>query len=145
MDLKSLGSTVKGLVDSASDGASKLLDEFNEALPTMRALGFTVTRFRLNMALPPELLLTLVASVNTIDVGRIKELIQKNAEKKLLVAVLKALEAAYRVKEQLGDAAFETVHMDITLGLSPKIAVSFGPEAEAEESGEAKAASVAKA
>ena len=53
----------------------------------MRALGFTVSSFRLNMALPPELLLTLVASVNTIDVGRIKELIQKNAEKKLLVTI----------------------------------------------------------
>ena len=128
MDLKTLGGTVKGLVDSASDGVSKLLDEFNEALPTMKALGFTVTSFRLNMALPPELLLTLVASVNTINVGRIKELIQQNAEKKLLVTILKALEAAYHVKEQLGDAAFATVHMDITLGLSPKIGVKFGPE-----------------
>jgi hypothetical protein len=96
----------------------------------MRALGFTVTSFRLNMALPPELLLTLVASANTINVGQIKELIQKNAEKKLLVTVLKALETAYHVKEQLGDATFATVHMDITLGLSPKIAVNFGPEAK---------------
>jgi hypothetical protein len=139
MDLKGFGSTVKGLVDSASDGVTRLLDEFNEALPTMRALGFTVTRFRLNMALPPELLLTLVASVNTIDAGRIKELIQKNAEKKLLVAVLKALEAACYVKQQLGDATFATVHMDITLGLSPKIAVNFGPQAEAKELKEAKA------
>ena len=130
MDLKTLGGTVKGLVDTASDGVSKVLDEFNEALPTMRALGFTVTSFRLNMALPPELLLTLVSSVNTINAGRIKELIQKNAEKKLLVTVLKALEAAYHVKEQLGDATFETVQMDITLGLSPKIAVNFGPEAK---------------
>ena len=82
------------------------------------------------MALPPELLLTLVASVNTINVGQIKELIQKNAEKKLLVTILKALEAAYHVKEQLGDATFAAIHMDITLGLSPKIAVNFGPEAK---------------
>jgi hypothetical protein len=82
------------------------------------------------LQLSPELLLTLVASVNTIDVGRIKELIQKNAEKKLLVTILRALKAAYHVKEQLGDATFATVHMDITLGLSPKIAVNFGPEAK---------------
>ena len=39
MDLKNLGGTVKALVDTASDGVSKLLDEFNDALPTMRALG----------------------------------------------------------------------------------------------------------
>ena len=133
MDLKNLGGTVKSLVDTASDGVSKLLDEFNEALPTMRALGFTVTSFRLNMALPPELRLTMVASVNTINVARIKEMIQKNAEKKLLVTVLKALEAAYHVKEQLGDATFAVIHMDITLGLSPKIAVNFGPEAKEAE------------
>jgi hypothetical protein len=130
MDLKNFGGTVKALVDTASDGAGKLLNEFDEALPTLRSLGFTVSSFRLNMALPPELLLTLVASVTTINVGRIKELIQKNAEKKLLVTVLKALEAAYHVKEQLGDATFATVRMDITLGLSPKIAVNFGPEAK---------------
>jgi hypothetical protein len=135
LDLKNLGGSVKGLIDTASDGVSKLLDEFNEALPTMRALGFTVTSFRLNMALPPELLLTLVASANTVKVERIKELIQKNSEKKLLVTILKALEAAFHVKEQLGDATFAAVHMDITLGLSPKIAVNFGPEAK-----EAKAA-----
>jgi hypothetical protein len=135
MDLKTLGGTVKGLVDSASDGVGKLLDEFNDALPTMRALGFTVTSFRLNMALPPELLLNLVGSVNTVNPARIKEMIQKNAEKRLLITVLKALEAAYHVKEQLGDAAFAAVHLDITLGLSPKIAVNFGPQAA-----EAKAA-----
>jgi hypothetical protein len=118
---------VKKLVDTASDGVGKLLDEINDVLPTMRALGFSVTSFRLTTALPPELLFTLLASVNTLDAGRIKELIQKNGEKKLLITVLKALEAAYHIKEQLGDSCFSTVQMDIALGLSPKISVNFGP------------------
>lgn len=117
---------MKKLIDTASDGVTRLLDEINDVLPTMRALGFTVTNFRLTTALPPELLLTLLASVNSIDVGRIRELTQKNAEKKLLITVLKALEAAYHVKEQLGDSTFAAIQMDIALGLSPKISVNFG-------------------
>src|SRR5580693_6850529 len=100
MAFKDLMGKAQELTGSAADMAGKYLDEFNEALPTMRALGFTIRDFRMSMGLVPELTARLIASVDTINVGRIDELIAHHLEQKLLVALLKALEAAYHVKEQ---------------------------------------------
>ncbi len=116
----------RGLTNAIADGTGKFLDEFNEALPTMRALGFTIKDFHMSMALMPEISAKLIASVDTINVAKINELIAAHKEQKLLVALLKALEAAYHVKEQLGDAAFRNVELDITLGLPPRVSVGFG-------------------
>jgi hypothetical protein len=125
MGFKDLMGKAQELTSVAADAAGKFLDEFNEALPTMRALGFTIKDFRMSMGLVPELGAKLVASMDTINVGRINELILSHGGQKLLVALLKALEAAYHVKEQLGDTSFKSVEMDITLGIPPHISVGF--------------------
>ena len=126
MSFKDVLGKAQELTSAVADTAGKFLDEFNEALPTMRALGFTVKDFHMGMGLIPELSAKLVASVDTINVGRINELIEHHKEQKLLVAVLKALQAAYHVKEQLGETTFKSVQMDITLGLPPRIGVGSG-------------------
>jgi hypothetical protein len=116
----------KDMTSAAADTAGKFLDEFNEALPTMRALGFTIRDFRMSMGLIPEASAKLIASVDAINVSRLDELIAHHRDKKLLVAFLKALQAAYHVKEQLGEASFKSVEMDVTLALPPHISVGFG-------------------
>jgi hypothetical protein len=126
MGFKDLVGKAQELTNAAAEGAGKFLDELNEALPTMRALGFTLRDFRMSMGLIPEVSLQLIASVDTINVAKIDDLIAHHTEQKLLVALLKALQAAYHVKEQLGEKSFRSVEMDITLGLPPKIGVKFG-------------------
>jgi hypothetical protein len=116
----------RNIASAAADTAGKFLDEFNEALPTMRALGFTIRDFRMSMGLVPEASAKLIASVDTIDVARLDELIARHRDKKLLVALLKALQAAYHIREQLGEASFRSVELDVTLGLPPHISVGFG-------------------
>jgi len=116
----------KEMTSAVADTAGKFLDEFNEALPTMRALGFTIRDFRMSMGLTPEAGAKLIASVDTIDVEKLNDLIARHRDKKLLVALLKALQAAYHIKEQLGENCFRSVEMDVTLGLSPHISVGFG-------------------
>ena len=133
MGLKDLMGKAQELTSAAADTAGRFLDEFNEALPTMRALGFTIKDFRMSMGLVPELGAKLIASLDTVNVGKIDELIKHHSEEKLLVALLKALEAAYHVKEQLGDKSFKSVEMDITLGLPPHISVGFASTAAAPE------------
>jgi hypothetical protein len=123
---KDLMGKVEDLGNTAIDTASKFLDEFNEALPTMRALGFTIRDFKMAMALVPEVSAKLVGSVDTIDVKRIDSLIVEHKEKKLLVAFLKAIEAAYHLKEQLGETSFKSIEMDVTLGFPPHVNVAFG-------------------
>jgi hypothetical protein len=125
MGLKDLAGKAQELTGSASEAAGKYLDEFNEALPVMRALGFTVRDLHVAMGLLPEIGAKLIGSVDTINVAKINELIEKEKEKKTLVTVLKTLQAAYNVKDQLGDLGLKGVEIDMTLGLPPKIGVAF--------------------
>ena len=125
MPFKDLMGKAQEVAGAATDIAGRFLDEFNEALPAMRALGFTVKDLHVGMGLPPETLVKLVASIDTVDVKKVQEIIDKNAENKTLVALLKTLQAAYHIKQQLGDVAFKGVEMDITLGLPPHVSVGF--------------------
>lgn len=110
---------------TATVTAKKMLDEFNEALPTMRALGFSVKDLHVSMGLLPEVGAKLVATTDSIDEKKLQELIEKHAEKKLLVTALKGLYAAFNIKRAIPDVPLKGVQLDLTLGLSPRVSVSF--------------------
>ena len=110
---------------SATTTAGRMLDEFNEALPTMRALGFVVKDLHVGMGLLPEVGAKLVATTDSIDEKKLQELIEKHAEKKLLVTALKGLYAAYNIKREIPDVPLKGVQLDMTLGLPPRVSVSF--------------------
>lgn len=131
MAFKDLVGKAQELTSTATEAAGKFVDEFNEALPTMRALGFTIKDLRVGMGLVPDIGAKLVASTDTLDVKKIKELIDSNPDNKTLVAALKGLQAAYHIKQQVGNVPFKGVEIDITLGLPPHIGVSFVSNAPA--------------
>jgi hypothetical protein len=125
MDFNNLLEKTKGLTNTASDAVSKLLDEFNAALPTMKALGFSVEDIQVSMGLLPEVHLKLVAAADKVDVKAIDGIIEKKSGQETLVAVLKALQTAYNVRDQLGDLGLMGVEIDVTLGLPPKVSIGF--------------------
>ena len=125
MGFKDLVGKAQELTGAAAEGVSGYLDEFNQALPTIRGLGFTVQNFSVGMGLIPELTARLVASVDDIDVGKLNELVEANKERRMLAAVLKALQAAYNIKKQAPDIPFEGLQIDLKLGLPPHIGVQF--------------------
>jgi predicted regulator of amino acid metabolism with ACT domain len=125
MDLKNMMGRVQELSGAASEGVSKMLDEFNAALPTMRALGFSVQDIHVGMGVLPEIKAKLTASADSVDVKAIDEIIKKKSEQKTLVTVLKALQAAYNVRDQLGDLGLKGVEINVTLGLPPNISIGF--------------------
>ncbi|HUB33040.1 MAG TPA: hypothetical protein VMA31_08425 [Bryobacteraceae bacterium] len=141
MGWKDLKDKAQELANTATDVAGKAVDEFNEALPTLRGLGFTVKDLRVGMGLVPEIGAKLVASTDTVDPKKIKELMEKNPENKVLSGALKALLAAYNIKQEIGDIPFKGVEVDVTLSLPPHIAVGFvsAAPAAAAASGAAKA------
>ena len=125
MDFNGVLSKTRDLAGSASDTVGKLLDDFNAALPTMRALGFTVEDIQVAMGLLPEVNAKLVATAANIDVNALDEMIRKRSEQKTLVAVLKALQTAYNLRDQLGDFGLKGVVVDLKLGLPPKVGIGF--------------------
>jgi hypothetical protein len=125
MGFKDLVGKAQELTGAAAEGVSGYLDEFNQALPTIQALGFTVQNFSVGMGLVPEVSACLVASVDDIDVDKLTELVDAHKEKRVLVAILKALQAAYNVKKQVPNIPFEGLQVDMKLGLPPHVGVQF--------------------
>ena len=85
MDFKSLAGKAQDLAGVATEAGGKFVDEFNEALPTMRALGFTVKDLRVGTGLMPEIGAKLIASTDTIDAKKIKVLIEQHPDNKTVV------------------------------------------------------------
>jgi|HubBroStandDraft_5_1064220.scaffolds.fasta_scaffold1023526_1 hypothetical protein len=125
MGFASVMGKVQDLTGSASDAVSKVLDDFNSALPTFRALGFNVRDLHVSVGVPPEVSAKLTAAAADVDVSALDDLIKKKSEQKTLVAILKALQTAYNVRDQLGDLGLKGVEIDVVLGLLPKISVGF--------------------
>jgi len=142
MDLKGLREKAGELTGAATDAAGKMVDEFNEALPTLRALGFTVKDLQMGMGLVPEINVKLVASTDTVDAKKIKEIMEKNPENKTLTAALKGLLAAYNLKQMVGSVPFKGVELDMKLGIPPHIGVGFVSAAPAEKAATAEAGPV---
>jgi len=124
----------KELTGEAAAAAGKFMDEFNEALPTMRALGFTIKDLKVGMGIMPEIGAKLIASADSIDPKKIKELIAKYPDNKTLTAALKGLETAYSIKELIGDLPCKGVELDVTLGIPPHVGVAFVSNAPASAS-----------
>jgi hypothetical protein len=131
MDFKSLAGKAQELANAASEAGGKFVDEFNEALPTLHALGFTIKDLKVGTGLTPEIGAKLVASTDTIDAKKIKELIEKHPDNMTVTGILKALLMAYNIKQQVGNLPFKGVEVDVTLGLPPHINVSFVSNASA--------------
>ncbi len=125
MDFNGMLNKTRDLAGAASDTAGKLVEDFNAALPTMRALGFTVEDIQVAMGLLPEVNAKLVADAANIDVKALDEMIAKRSDQKTLVAVLKALQTAYSLRDQFGDFGLKGVVIDLTLGLPPKVGIGF--------------------
>jgi predicted regulator of amino acid metabolism with ACT domain len=91
----------------------------------MQALGFSVEDIQVTMGLLPEISAKLTAEAAKIDVKALDEMIKKKSEQKTLVAVLKALQTAYNIRDQLGDLGLKGIEIDVTLGIPPKISIGF--------------------
>lgn len=103
----------------------KMLDDFNQAIPTIKGLGFSIKDIKAEMGVSPKVKAKLTASVEAMDGEKIQELIDDNSDKKFLVLVLKGFLAASNIKDQLSDLDFKGVEAKIKLGMPPSISVSF--------------------
>lgn len=133
MDFKSLRDKTMEVTGAATDAAGKMVDEFNESLPMLRALGFTVKDLGMSMGLLPEIRVKLVASTDSVDPKKIKELMDKNPENKTLTAALKGLLAAYNLKQMVASVPFKGIELDMKLGIPPQIGVGFVAAAPTEK------------
>src|SRR5687768_10691430 len=84
----------------------QVLREFNDLIPTLRALGLGFNDVSLKLGLPPEISATLTGSVDVLDRESIREVMDKHKENKTLTVILEALVTASNFKEQLTGLGF---------------------------------------
>jgi hypothetical protein len=125
MAFKDLVGKAQELTGTATAAAGSLMDEFNETVPTLRSLGFSVQDLRVGMGFVPEIAAKLIASIDDVEISKVHELADKHKDKKLLSTVLKAVETALNIRQQLGGLKFHGIEVDVTLGLPPHIGVGF--------------------
>lgn len=114
-----------GLKDPTAGSINKMLDDFNQAIPTIKGLGFSIKDIKTEMGVSPKVKAKLTASVEAMDGEKIQELIDDHSDKKFLVLVLKGFLAASNIKEQLSGLEFKGVEAKIKLGMPPSISVNF--------------------
>jgi hypothetical protein len=118
---------IKDFSEDVSDAASRkirgLVREFNAAIPAMKALGFSVSAFSVEVGIAPDIGATLKGSVRALNPRKIRKLIGKYSDNVPLSALLKALLIAAELKDELSDMGIKGVEIDIELGLPPLINV----------------------
>ena len=103
----------------------KMLDDFNAALPTMKALGLSVADLDLKIGWLPSVSATLRGSFKDMDAVKIRHLKEGSADNKVLASILQALEMASNVKNLVRSIVVEGVEVYVRLGLNFAVDVKF--------------------
>ncbi len=127
-DLVVAGSSLEGLKEVISPGAAidkahEMLREFNETVPTLKAIGLSVSDVSFKMGIPPEIAATLVGSVSALDGVAIKDAKGRYRDNRVVTLILEALILASTFKSQLSGLGFAGVKVDVRLGLFPSVQV----------------------
>ena len=123
-----LGEKAAGMGGLAAGKLNELLEDYRAAVETLETLGFEVTRFRVSMGVLPEINTSVRGSLKGVKEDEIRELVAKNEEKKILVAMLNALLAAKDFQARANLVEFGQVALNVKLGIPPNISFELEPE-----------------
>lgn len=132
--LGKIATSANTVMDAGVEKVHGVIREFNETMPTIKALGLSVRNVSFGMGLVPEVSATLMGSVDALEQEKIDDLLKKHQDNKTTTFILEALKTASNLKDQLGDLGMRGVKVDVKLGLPPKIEVGLLPKATTLES-----------
>ncbi len=117
---RDISSTVSA---ATTDKIRQWVEDFNAAVPAMKALGFAVKNFSFTVGVIPEMNATLIGSVDALNPQKFQEL-REHTTNKALQALMGALLTTTRLKQQLTAVGLRAVEVEIKLGLPPLIKVN---------------------
>ncbi len=117
---------VKSVLAKLDSGAAKLdqaLDDFKHSIPLLEAIGLSIQAVQLDMAVPPALTATVVGDISASNPQVIQQYINENADKPLLVLILKGFMGAYEINGKLSALGLNGLVADIKLSVPPSVSV----------------------
>jgi len=117
-------------VGAGMEKAQEIMRDFNDTIPTIRALGLSVRNISFGMGIVPEIAATLIGSVEALDREKIDELLQLHQKNRTAVFVLEALKTTSNLKDQLSQFGIRGIKVDLKLGVPPKVEVSLLSQSE---------------
>jgi len=130
MTLKDIAEKLKGAKEMAAEVGgfaqekiNELLEVYKKATAILETFGFKVSKFNVEIGLLPKINTSISGSIDNIKEDKIKQMIEENQGKKLLVYMLSALITAKDFQERADLKSLTGVTLDVTLGGTPKISV----------------------
>lgn len=118
----SVSTDAKGLIDVAGDKLMQWLDEYKRATKQLETLGFKVGKMTVGMGALPEVHTALIGDIDSVDVAKLRTMMEEKKDEKLLVMLLKALLLAKKVHGHV-ESTLKSVTLHTTLGLPPSVSV----------------------
>jgi hypothetical protein len=127
-DMVASGAALDGLKEVLTPGAAvekaqQLLHDFNETVPTLKALGLSVSDMSFRMGIPPEIAASLIGAIEALDEASIREVKDRHKENQVVGLILEGLILASTFKGQLTSLGFAGIRVDLKLGLLPSVQV----------------------
>lgn len=128
-DMVTSGAALDTLKEALTPGAAiekahQVLRDFNETVPTLKALGLSVSDMSFKMGIPPEIAASLVGAIDTLDGVALKSVKDRHKDNHVVTLMLEALILASAFKNQLNGLGFAGIRMDVKLGIFPSVQVS---------------------
>ena len=115
---------VTDLKDAGADKVSDYLNELSNGLPIISEAGFSVDSINLEMGLPPDISISF-NKTNEVKAELIEELIRQHKDKKILTAVLKALQGANYIQQKITLNKFVFSGVTVKLGIPPAVTLKY--------------------
>lgn len=125
LDLVSL---FKDKVNEVKDaGFEKLkagIDELSSGMPLIEQAGFEVKDVTIGLGIPPEVVITFKKH-RTVSSEDIEQLIEANADKKILGPILQALLTANNIQSKITMGRFKFSGVAIKVGIPPEVSLRY--------------------
>src|SRR5215467_8982234 len=95
-----LAGKIADIKEAAITGIKDLTDDLNEHLPALREAGYTLTHVALEIGIAPKVKATFAAAPD-ISQERVDAVIEEHKEARATVAMLRALNGAYKLQNAI--------------------------------------------
>jgi hypothetical protein len=129
MALGGLGDKMKeaagGISAASLEKLYEYLDEFNHSMIVLGEFGFTVDKFTVGSGLVPGVTISIVGSLDSVDLEIVDKAIAEHEGRKIIVTLMQSIRTAKNIRARVTSLPFSDVRIDITLGLPPDISLDF--------------------